>query len=399
MTSDDSIFEQELRQLFTSIPPPPAPVSWRRGEPAARDARTPRRFGRPRPLIWRVATIAAVAVAVGGIFVFAHRDTSVSAITVVARPAAADLSCRLPISALSSDHTTGFIVLDHGRATFEAARTGGTTYVPALRRWVEALPQLVAPDGRSYVTQRFSGPATTIHVIDATADRTVLTTGAPLNVFAFTPAGILLIDMSRGPTGPPTVLNLKLLDPASGVLRPFPYPPPAFGSRGAVSSAGASYLRSTNAIWLTAYFIDTNSTTVTRYDLATGATTQWFDGRTDGQGHVEVVGADPRGLPIVQLADKDLFHTSPAQRAGIRQRTLVLTSPHQATVLNQGRVGDAGVAGNLSPLSVTEGDRVWLAADDGTIWTDVTGSGLQQVAKVTTSTAGPPGVAISGPCR
>jgi len=350
-----------------------------------------------------VAVTTALAVAVTAVFVLVHRDTSVAAISVYALPAAGELSCSLPISALSNDRTTGFIVLDHGRATFRAVHTDGTTYVPALARWVNVLPQMVAPDGRSYVTQTFSGRTTTIHVVDATGDRTVLKTEAPLNIFGFSSQGILLIDMSREPgaPGPSTSLNLKLLDPASGALRPFPYPPPPFGSaREAGASSSASYSRSASVIWLTDYTPSSNSTTVRKYDLATGVTTEWFDGRTNGQGHVEVVGTDAHGLPIVQLADRDLFHTNPASRAGIGQRTILLTAPHVSAVLNQGRVGDAGVAGNLSPLSVNDGDKVWLAADDGTIWMYSATAGFQEVAKVVrTSTQGPPGVAISGPCR
>ena len=113
-----------------------------------------------------------------------------------------------------------------------------------------------------------------------------------------------------------------------------------------------------------------------------------------------MVGTDATGLPIVQLADRDLAHTNPAHRAGIGQRTILLTAPHVSAVLNQGRVGDAGVAGALSPLSVNDGDRVWLATNDGTIWMYSPTAGFQEVAKVVrTSMEGPPGVAISGPCR
>ena len=61
-------------------------------------------------------------------------------------------------------------------------------------------------------------------------------------------------------------------------------------------------------------------------------------------------------------------------------------------------VGTPGVANSLSPLSVNDGDRVWLAADDGAIWLYRPSTGLEQVAKVTTSTQGAPGVAVSGPC-
>jgi len=402
MNDDVTVLEQELRELFATMPAPPAPASWRRGDSAAPALPALRLLGRRHRTARRVA-VTTLAVAVTAVFVLVHRDTSVAAISVYALPAAGALSCSLPISALSNDRTTGFIVLDHGRATFRPVQTDGTTYVPALARWVNVLPQMVAPDGRSYVTQVFSGGTTTIHVVDATGARTVLKTDAPLNIFGFSPQGILLIDMSRAPGAPGSEarLNLKLLDPASGALRPFPYPPPLFGSvREAGASSGASYSRSANAIWLTAYIPTTNSTTVRKYDLATGLTTEWFDGRTDGQGHVELVGTDAKGLPIVQLADRDLFHTNPAHRAGIRQRTILLMEPHVSAVLNQGRVGAAGVAGNLSPLSVNDGDKVWLAADDGAIWMYSATAGFQEVAKVVrTSTQGPPGVAISGPCR
>jgi hypothetical protein len=198
---------------------------------------------------------------------------------------------------------------------------------------------------------------------------------------------------------PSGTLHLELLDPATGMVRPFPHPLPSMGTGNAAgSSAEATYLRAGNAMWLTAYDPDTDSTTLGRYDMGSGATTPWFDGRADGRGHVEVVGTDAQGRPIVQLAGTDLFHTDPAKRAGIEERTLLLTAPHQATVLNQGRVGTPGVANSLSPLSVNDGDRVWLAADDGAIWLYRPSTGLTQVAKVSTSTQGAPGVAVSGPC-
>jgi hypothetical protein len=401
MADETTAYERELRELFATVPAPPPPASWRRDETAPWPVPAPR-LPRRRLFAWQVAVATALAVAVTAVVVLVHRDTS---LTVSALPAAAELHCRLPISALSNDRTTGFVILDHGRASFEPVRTDGMTYVPALGRWLDVGPQMVAPDGRSYVTQTFSGAKTVIHVVDARADRTLLQTNAGLNVFGFSPEGILLIDMSppAGAPGPESTLNLKLLDPVSGELRPFPYPPPRLPTvlpGGAVAETSAGYSRESNAIWLMEYFPAADSTTVGKYDLASGVTSEWFDGRTDGHGHVNVVATDAKGLPIMQLADRDLFHTDPGARAGIGQRTLLVTEPHRATVLNQGRVGGAGVAGNLSPLSVNDGDRVWLAADDGTIWMYSPAAGFQEMAKVvSTSTKGPPGVSISGPCR
>src|SRR2546430_2550419 len=140
MATDRTPLERQLRELFEAIPPPPPPAAWRRQQ------RTPGPPARRGPVVWRTAlATAALVAAVGGVVVLSHRDASVVAITVLARPAAADLGCRLPISALSADHTTGFIVLDHGHATFQPVRTDGTTYVPALDRWVDVLPPMVAP--------------------------------------------------------------------------------------------------------------------------------------------------------------------------------------------------------------------------------------------------------------
>jgi hypothetical protein len=392
MNTHDTAVEQELRELFAEVPPPPAPAAWGPA-PAPADRRS--RYAR------RLALVAAAALIVSGTVVVVQlRRTADVAIAVSALPAAATLNCRLPISALSADRTTGFVVFDHGRATFQRAAAPGATYMAALGRWVDVLPQMVAPDGRSYVDQDFANGQVTVRIVDASGARTVLRTSASTSVFGYVRQGIVLLDM--GSAGPADgILHLELLDPATGVVEPFPFPSPDVGAPSQSTGGTEAGLRpEDDAIWMTAYFPSSDSTVVRRYDLATGVTTGWFDGHTDGRGHVEVVATDGHGHPIVQLATSDLFHTNPARRAGIGQRTLLLTAPHHETVLNEGRVGDPGVAGNLGPLSVNDGDRVWLAADDGTIWMYLPGSGLQRMAKVVrTSDQGPPGVVVSGPCR
>jgi hypothetical protein len=62
--------------------------------------------------------------------------------------------------------------------------------------------------------------------------------------------------------------------------------------------------------------------------------------------------------------------------------------------------GDAVAALIMGLGSQLRRDRVWLAADDGTIWMYSPAAGFQEIAGVfRTSTEGPPGVAVSGRCR
>jgi hypothetical protein len=207
---------------------------------------------------------------------------------------------------------------------------------------------------------------------------------------------ILVEDFSRpagSAPGPLQNWNLKLLDPTTGSLQALPFSVPALGP----GNSEAGYDRKSNAIWYMA-FATNGSTTVSRFDMATGQMTEWFNS-TDATGTAQFVGTDSQGAPIIQVAQGDIWHTNPAQRSGIGIQTMLLTSPHHITVLNQGHAGDPGVAGAFSPLSATMGNEVWLASDDGAIWLYRTGVGLQQIAKVTTSNQGAPGVAISGPCQ
>lgn len=121
--------------------------------------------------------------------------------------------------------------------------------------------------------------------------------------------------------------------------------------------------------------------------------------RVDGPGHLQVAGADRLGHPIVQIADTDLPHTHPLRRDGVRVRTVLLEAPHRARTLNEGRVGDGGVAGPLGPLTVTDGDDVWMASNGGDLWLYDGGADLVRFDGITTSPEGAPGVVISAVCR
>src|ERR1700686_4594723 len=402
-TDDTAHLEEELRRVYATVMVPPPPLQW-----TSLPARIP---ARPRigsgAWVRRPRRVGAVAVAVAAALVVAilvNRSPFAPqpVLAVQMQPAGASLVCKLPISALSEDHTTGFIVMDHGHATFQPVKTRGTTYVPALGVWADVLPQMVAPDGRAYISQTYTYTTPghmIISITDARGTRPLLDTTQPniIQPFAYTASGSVLVeDFSRpagSASGPLPYWNLKLLDPVTGQLSPLSFKVPALGP----GNSQAGYNRNSNAIWSMA-FAANGTTTISRFDLATGQMTEWLNS-SDALGTAQFVGTDSHGDPLIQVAERDIWHTDPAHRAGIAIQTMLLTSPHQITVLNHGRAGDPGVAGAFSPLSATMGNAVWLASDDGAIWLYRTGVGLQQIAKVTTSNQGAPGVAISGPCQ
>jgi hypothetical protein len=316
-------------------------------------------------------------------------------------PAGGGLDCTIAVSALSDVQATGFITFAHGHATFAPVATTGNTYVRGLHRWVETTPQMVAPDGNSYVTGSGDQTHSVVQVVDAGGTHTVLSVNRGfLGPLGFSPEGIVLLDTSPGAIGPNQNMPISLLDPQTGAVRAMPlpiYPQLSTPLRGGAGSS-TGYQAGTSSIWMQAYDTTSNLSMVSRYDLNTGRTTTWFDGRTDGLGAAQPVGETAAGQPIIQVAGSDIFHIAPTQRAGIVERTLLMTAPHTGQVINAGREGDAGVADNLSPLSAIDGQDVWLAGDNGTLWRYQPGHALQAMASIRTSTDGAPGVSISGAC-
>ncbi len=265
--------------------------------------------------------------------------------------------------------------------------------MPALGVWADVLPQMVAPDGRAYVSETFLyGPPgqEIISITDARSTRKLLETMGPYFIVPlgyYASGSILVVKEGPGPW------RQELLDPATGALHSLPFNLPLVDG-----FVEPSYIRNSNGIeaWALTYFAN-GRTTISRFDPASGQMTEWFNS-TDGMGAAQIVGIDSKGSFIVQVAERDIWHTAPTNRSGIWIQTVLLASPHHVTVLNAGRAGDPGAAGAFSPLSASMGNEVWLASDDGAIWLYRTGVGLQQIAKVTTSNQGAPGVAISGPC-
>jgi hypothetical protein len=408
MTTDTDTLEQELRALYATVAPLARQPSFASSESSSTAGRADSPLWLRRRVLWRVGTMAAIAAVVGvGVVADRHQPGAPSApprltsLRVSVLPAGGQLNCTIAISALSDVHATGFITFAHGQATFAPVTTTGNTYVRGLHRWVETTPQLVAPDGNSYVTASGDQTHSAVQVVDATGTHTILSVNRGfVGPLGFSPEGIVLLDTSPGVNGPNQSMPVSLLNPRTGAVRAMPlpiYPQLSTPMRGGASSS-TGYQAGTSSIWMQAYDSTSNLSMVSRYDLSNGKTTTWFDGRTDGLGAAQPVGETAAGQPIIQVAGSDIFHIAPTQRAGIMERTLLMTAPHVGQVINAGREGDADVADNLSPLSAIDGQDVWLAGDNGTLWRYQPGHALQAMASIRTSTDGAPGVSISGAC-
>ena len=410
MTTDTDTLEQELRALFATVAPPVRRLSLVTNGSASPEVPAASPPWLRRRVVRRVGMVTAIAAVVGaGVVAVRHQPGSPSAparltaLRVSVLPAGGQLNCTIAISALSDVQATGFITFANGHATFAPVTTTGNTYVPGLHRWVETTPQMVAPDGDSYVTGSGDETHSVVQVVDASGTHTVLSVNrGSLGPLGFSPQGIVLLE--TGPAangiGPDLAPPVSLLDPRTGAVRAMPLPDyPLVGSPfGNGSGSSVGYQAGTSSIYLQTYNSSADVSVVSRYDLTTGRTTTWFDGRRDGLGAAQPVAETASGEPIIQLASKDIFHIAPTLRAGIMERTLLMTSPHVGQVINAGREGDAGVADNLSPLSAIDGQDVWLAGDNGTLWRYRPGHALQAMASIRTSTDGAPGVSISGAC-
>src|SRR5690349_11296825 len=179
-TDDTTQLEEELRRLYATVVAPPAPAGWR-SSPARIAARSRIRSGGwvrgPR----RVGAVAVAVAAALVVAILANRSPFAPqpVLAVQLQPAGASLQCKLPISALSEDHTSGFIVMSRGQATFQPVHTKGTTFVPALGVWADVLPQMVAPDGGAYISQSYAYTSPghlTISITDARGTRKPLET-------------------------------------------------------------------------------------------------------------------------------------------------------------------------------------------------------------------------------
>lgn len=406
--TDTDTLEQELRALYATVAPPARQPSLATSDSSSPAVPAASPLWLRRRVVRRVGAMAAIAaVVVVGVVAVRHQPGAPSApsrltsLRVSVLPAGGQLNCTIAISALSDVHATGFITFAHGHATFAPVTTTGNTYVPGLHRWVEITPQVVAPDGNSYVTGSGDQTHSVVQVVDATGTHTVLTVNRGfLGPLGFSPEGIVLLDTSPAATGPNENMPISLLDPRTGAVRVMPLPvyPQLSSPIGDGSGSTTGYQAGTSSIWMQTYNTGSHVSLVSRYDLSTGRTTTWFDGRADGLGAAQPVGETAAGQPIIQVASSDIFHIAPTQRAGITERTLLMTSPHVGQVINAGREGDAGVADNLSPLSAIDGQDVWLAGDNGTLWRYQPGHALQAMASIRTSTDGAPGVSISGAC-
>lgn len=396
MTSQDDLegFERRLSAVFARVPSPRAP--WDR-------AAEPRR----RRLPWagfKLAAALTIAVLLGSLYATGHsraipppilpeQGSAVwhgDGLTITTRGAAARLSCPLPVSVLATG-SHGFIDFSGGSASFQRApgTSGSTTYVPAFHSWLNVLPQMVAPDGQAYATETASQSSPSVQIVRADGPTLTWPVKRGDSIFGWSQEGVIITAIPRGSFSP--TLQVWLMDPSTGALRAFPFAnamqfgsPPRSGETGYLPAADAFWMASVNA----------GETTLVAQSLKTAAVQTWYR----GPGYAYVVGATSSGSPIVQVGARDLGHLQPNQQKGVFEQVLLLTAPGKWTVLNRGAVTSPGVAAGLSPLSWTAGGTVWMADDRGGIWTYAAQTGMRQVAKITTSNDGPPGVSISGGC-
>jgi hypothetical protein len=188
------------------------------------------------------------------------------------------------------------------------------------------------------------------------------------------------------------------LNPKTGAIQPFNFVADVPES----GQGSASYLPSTDSVWFVGApgingGMQLGASTVYQVNLDTGQTVEWLNPQ-DLSGTANVIAGNSQGHIIVQVSQGDIEHTDASSRGGMQIETVLMTAPHQFKVLNSGKYGAAGTM-DLAPESATSGSNVWLASDDGQIWRYNPSTGLQEIAKVTTSTQGTPGMAISaGSC-
>jgi hypothetical protein len=419
-TPDPTRLEAGLTRLYRGLETPP-----RRAPQAAADTRPARlavapaphrpRLGRPR-LIFALALACAAAIAVGGVLALRSQPIELTGFQVILLSSGDDLNCQLPIHATSADGSVGFIDFANGQAHFQPVRTSGTTYLAALGRWVPVGAQYVSPDGTEYVSA--SGPQTIV-VTGPTSSRVVyrVPQGSNYVLLGWSLSGIVLLDQGLPAPRLPVGGDVLLLSPSSGTITRYSFAYPALSNLSGFHVTGSAAVLEPGSNYLVLLSTESN----TRYtksggvyimttapggdsafnvvDLATGISTDYFDPAHDGSGIANVVAVTAAGQPIVQLADIDLAHTAPSERAGYQQTTFLMPAPHQRLVLNSGTVGQPGSADSFSGISQVQGSIIWLATDGGQIWRYDAGSGqLTEVAAIHTSTQGAPGVEVVGKC-
>ncbi|MBV9525270.1 MAG: hypothetical protein JOZ46_05590, partial [Candidatus Dormibacteraeota bacterium] len=222
MSTDTEAAELEatLRALYESVTPPAA-----RPHAAVPSATAFRNLGDPITAIRRrrlarrlLAAAVAVMVAVSAVLlvrtrVGTHASPAASAsLSVYVLPAGEQLNCTIALSALSDPSATGFVSFDAGHVAFHPVTTTGNTYVPGLHRWVDTTPQMVSPDGNSYVTGGLDPSQPGIAVVDAGGTHAILKqANGYLSPLGFSPEGIVLLDTTPAASGPRETMPISLL--------------------------------------------------------------------------------------------------------------------------------------------------------------------------------------------
>jgi hypothetical protein len=295
--------------------------------------------------------------------------------------AAANFSCRLPVSGFSSA-PGGFVLFPAGEYSPEAADRLptdqfppdlGMSYGQQLQRWLPVRRQQVSPDGRTYAYVSFTyqddGRPTSdgVDVVDAATGRERLripnraAPALPWFVASFDATGLYLSGRQAWSGGHPQSVpeGLALADPLSGRVR-------------AIADSGSWAYIGGGAAWgmdaasgQPSYGLGTK---LLRLDLGTGAQQTWLSRVVD----LRLVGVDRSGHPLVEL------NSGSAGRTVDRPKLWLVPGPDQLVELQPAAGGDPPELGPSGSV-MEDGHGIWITPAQAELWLDRPTTGLQLV--------------------
>lgn len=288
----------------------------------------------------------------------ASPSSSDAAMSPIPNGAAPTSACRLPIGDLGGSGKGGFLSLPD--LTFTVDPKAQRSYDWVFSKWLPVPHEWISPDGRQYAYPEYPntfGPAPGImHIVNVTtgADR-ALRLPAPATPISFEKEGLYIGRVPLQSEGVP--LDVSLLDPASGSLRP-------------IAAEGTFTLIAPDVAW----GVDTDKSVAPPKGggLITGNRLRQLhlgDGTSvtaltlPGES-IELLGLDGRGAPVVSITDGSKYRVASFSAfAGLEEWF-------------SGRVADHNPTGPI----VSVASETWLSSGTNVIWKKSAGSPLTELA-------------------